>query len=482
MPWGQPVLIVGTGANNGKFIGRLDLVFDDFGVIKSWRGAPVLLDDSSPVDTVMQADIVQRQQVVNNQSTRVVGQTLVDLAWENDCMFGECTIGLWTTDAMRRAAPEAQIAWYNGGSMYAPIHPGDITLGQVQTAMPLLNSELHTCELAGEYLWAAMENSLLLVTNRSLNINQGIGRFLSVSGMRMLYNPDEQPGSRVVELWLESESGGLVTIDRAATYVIAVFRYLWAGGDGFTVIPEHCQNSKPKGIPALSVWLNDLELHSPVGNLTGGRLEVTTTLSRRDCLAADGQVCSGNGYCYVGACQCTVAGAAGPLCSLDAASTDPGSSDSTLSSGSIAGIVVGAVVGGCCVLLLVVVVTALLASMRKRPVEQEWMIDFDELEMGDMLGRGGFGEVHKGRWKGTEVAVKTISAEHITREMKSNFIAETSIMSRLRHPNVVLFMAASTKPPLLCIVMEYMALGSLYDVRHCFVLCFPPFSFLFCFL
>ena len=34
-------------------------------------------------------------------------------------------------------------------------------------------------------------------------------------------------------------------------------------------------------------------------------------------------------------------------------------------------------------------------------------------------------------------------------------------MTALRHPNVVLFMAASTKPPKMCIVMEFMALGSL---------------------
>ncbi len=37
-------------------------------------------------------------------------------------------------------------------------------------------------------------------------------------------------------------------------------------------------------------------------------------------------------------------------------------------------------------------------------------------------------------------------------------------MTALRHPNVVLFMAASTKAPKMCIVMEYMALGSLFDV------------------
>ncbi len=37
-------------------------------------------------------------------------------------------------------------------------------------------------------------------------------------------------------------------------------------------------------------------------------------------------------------------------------------------------------------------------------------------------------------------------------------------MTALRHPNIVLFMAASSRPPCLCIVMEYMALGSLFDV------------------
>jgi serine/threonine protein kinase len=38
-------------------------------------------------------------------------------------------------------------------------------------------------------------------------------------------------------------------------------------------------------------------------------------------------------------------------------------------------------------------------------------------------------------------------------------------MTALRHPNVVLFMAACTKSPKMFIVMEYMALGSLFDVR-----------------
>ena len=54
---------------------------------------------------------------------------------------------------------------------------------------------------------------------------------------------------------------------------------------------------------------------------------------------------------------------------------------------------------------------------------------------------------------------------HVVLSRFFKFVNEARIMSHLRHPNVVLFMAASTKPPKMCIVMEYMALGSLYEVR-----------------
>jgi serine/threonine protein kinase len=86
-------------------------------------------------------------------------------------------------------------------------------------------------------------------------------------------------------------------------------------------------------------------------------------------------------------------------------------------------------------------------------------------------------------WKDTEVAVKVIASEKITKDMEKSFHDEVfslgcvrsqalpntrvqvRVMTSLRHPHVVLFMAASTKAPRMCIVMEYMALGSLYDVR-----------------
>ncbi|ELR13232.1 serine/threonine protein kinase, putative [Acanthamoeba castellanii str. Neff] len=99
-------------------------------------------------------------------------------------------------------------------------------------------------------------------------------------------------------------------------------------------------------------------------------------------------------------------------------------------------------------------------------IEDDWEVDMNELEMGEQLGAGGFGEVHKAVWKGTEVAVKMMISENAGRELERNFKEEVRVMTALRHPNVVLFMAACTKPPKMCIVMEYMALGSLFDLLH----------------
>ncbi|PWS21993.1 hypothetical protein DKP78_20695, partial [Enterococcus faecium] len=46
------------------------------------------------------------------------------------------------------------------------------------------------------------------------------------------------------------------------------------------------------------------------------------------------------------------------------------------------------------------------------------------------------------------------------------FRSEVRIMRRLRHPNIVLFMGAVTRPPNLSIVSEYLSRGSLYKILH----------------
>nr|GLL34675.1 serine/threonine-protein kinase EDR1-like isoform X1 [Ipomoea trifida] len=97
---------------------------------------------------------------------------------------------------------------------------------------------------------------------------------------------------------------------------------------------------------------------------------------------------------------------------------------------------------------------------------EEWNINFSELTVGSRVGLGFFGEVFRGFWNGTEVAIKVFLEQDLTAENMEDFCNEISILSRLRHPNVILFLGACTKPPHLSMVTEYMEMGSLYYLIH----------------
>ncbi|XP_021743027.1 serine/threonine-protein kinase EDR1-like isoform X1 [Chenopodium quinoa] len=96
----------------------------------------------------------------------------------------------------------------------------------------------------------------------------------------------------------------------------------------------------------------------------------------------------------------------------------------------------------------------------------EWNIDFSELTVGTRVGIGFFGEVFRGIWNGTDVAIKLFLEQDLTSENMEDFCNEIAILSRLRHPNVILFLGACTKPPRLSMVTEYMEMGSLYYLIH----------------
>ncbi|CAN1199798.1 Probable serine/threonine-protein kinase SIS8 [Linum perenne] len=106
----------------------------------------------------------------------------------------------------------------------------------------------------------------------------------------------------------------------------------------------------------------------------------------------------------------------------------------------------------------------------------EWTIDFSEISVGTRVGIGFFGEVFRGVWNGTEVALKVFLEQDLTAENMEDFCNEISILSRLRHPNVsqlihpvlavILFLGACIKPPRLSMVTEYMEMGSLYYLIH----------------
>ncbi|CAO2040709.1 unnamed protein product [Urochloa humidicola] len=96
----------------------------------------------------------------------------------------------------------------------------------------------------------------------------------------------------------------------------------------------------------------------------------------------------------------------------------------------------------------------------------EFEIQWEEIAMGERIGLGSFGEVYRGEWHGTEVAVKKFLQQDLSGDALEEFRTEVRIMKRLRHPNVVLFMGAITRVPNLSIVTEFLPRGSLFRLIH----------------
>ncbi|KAG5005929.1 hypothetical protein JHK85_024471 [Glycine max] len=95
----------------------------------------------------------------------------------------------------------------------------------------------------------------------------------------------------------------------------------------------------------------------------------------------------------------------------------------------------------------------------------DYEILWEDLTMGEPIGQGSCGTVYHAQWYGSDVAVKVFSKHEYTDDTILSFKQEVSVMKRLRHPNIILFMGAVTSPQHLCIVTEFLprfVLGSLF--------------------
>ncbi|XP_062341886.1 kinase suppressor of Ras 1 isoform X2 [Osmerus eperlanus] len=82
---------------------------------------------------------------------------------------------------------------------------------------------------------------------------------------------------------------------------------------------------------------------------------------------------------------------------------------------------------------------------------QEWDIPFEQLDLGELIGKGRWGRVHKGRWHG-EVAIRLLEIDGNNQDHLKLFKKEVMNYRQTRHENVVLFMGACMAPPHLAII------------------------------
>jgi 2',3'-cyclic-nucleotide 2'-phosphodiesterase (5'-nucleotidase family) len=228
---GAPTLVVQAGEFR-NYLGKLDVVFNRSGVLQSWQGELIAIDETIKENTAIAAKLAEYQEPVAELMNNIIGHTNVFLDGETENVRSmETNLGNMVADAVldKTKSTGATIAILNGGSIRASIPAGDISLGQVIEVFPYENY-LVVIDLSGEQIIAALENGVS-------QVEEVAGRFPQVAGLRFTWNPDNPAGSRITGVEVK-DGNGYSPIEADATYRVAINNFLYQGGDGYTVFQE----------------------------------------------------------------------------------------------------------------------------------------------------------------------------------------------------------------------------------------------------
>eukprot|EP01105_Mastigella_eilhardi_P014593 TRINITY_DN331_c0_g1_i2.p1 TRINITY_DN331_c0_g1~~TRINITY_DN331_c0_g1_i2.p1 ORF type:complete len:768 (-),score=181.30 TRINITY_DN331_c0_g1_i2:130-2145(-) len=128
-------------------------------------------------------------------------------------------------------------------------------------------------------------------------------------------------------------------------------------------------------------------------------------------------------------------------------------------------------VAGLCFVLVIALIALWIRYKRnmdgyKRIRDGNQDIDMREVKLGELIGKGTFGEVYKATWRGATIAVKRLPALPSSKMFLNEFQKEIILMKSLRHPHILQFLGSSMNPPDICIAIEFMCRGSLYSILH----------------
>uniref|UniRef100_A0A673Z8S6 Tyrosine-protein kinase n=1 Tax=Salmo trutta TaxID=8032 RepID=A0A673Z8S6_SALTR len=105
----------------------------------------------------------------------------------------------------------------------------------------------------------------------------------------------------------------------------------------------------------------------------------------------------------------------------------------------------------------------------KRPVlKDKWVLEHDDVILGQSIGQGNFGEVYSGRLlsDNTPVAVKACR-ENLAPEHKNRFLMEARILKQYDHPNIVKLIGVCTQKQPIYIIMELVQGGDFLSFLRC---------------
>jgi len=250
----------------GKFLGELNVTFNEAGEIVEARGEPLVMDGEVVEHPETVARIAELAGPLEEIRQRVVAETTEPINDDKGaCRDGECTMGNLVADAMleRVKAQGVSISIANSGGLRASIDAGEVTMGEVLTVLPFQNT-LSTFEAKGSTVLAGLENGFS-------QIGEGAGRFPQVAGLKVVYDPSAEPGNRVVSAEV-MESGAWVPLKADKVYGVVTNNYVRNGGDGYKMFDSEAMNAYDYGPDLADVTAEFLAKQGPYVPYVDGRI------------------------------------------------------------------------------------------------------------------------------------------------------------------------------------------------------------------
>jgi 5'-nucleotidase len=247
----------------GKFLGELNVTFNDAGEIVTATGEPIVMDGTVAEDAATVARIAEAAAPLDEIRNKVVAEAATEIGGDRAvCRAMECSMGNLIADAMLDRVKDqgVEIAIQNGGGIRASIDAGPITMGEVLTVLPFQNT-LSTFQVDGKTLVEALENGVS-------QMEEGAGRFPQVAGMTYAVDPAAAAGARISDVMV-----GGAPIDMAKVYGVVSNNYVRNGGDGYKMF-KGAMNAYDFGPDLADVTAEFLAAKGPFTPYTDGRITV----------------------------------------------------------------------------------------------------------------------------------------------------------------------------------------------------------------
>ena len=242
----------------GKFLGELNVTFDDDGNITEAKGEPLVMDGNVAEDAGTKDRIAEAAKPLDEIRNKVVAQTTKPIGGEREvCRSQACEMGILVAEAMLDRVKEqgVTIAITNGGGLRASIDSGEVTMGEVLTVLPFQNT-LSTFEIKGADMIAALENGVS-------EVEEGGGRFPQVAGMKFTWDASVAPNEGRIKEVMVQEGGEWVPIDPEKTYLAVTNNFVRNGGDGYKVFSSNAMNAYDFGPDLADVTAEYLAAKGP---------------------------------------------------------------------------------------------------------------------------------------------------------------------------------------------------------------------------